>query len=212
MHRTERLTILTTAGLLATVGFVALSTAVATRSTSRFDRALRPRLKLNKGRALRRGADALAPLGKWYATMPAAAGLSAWVLAHDGRNGARRAPRAGAAAIVCASAIAAGAAKVFDRTLPQPPPPPGHRSRTKPVYPSGHALVTGAPAITAAYVLRREGMIGPRAALAAGVLIPLVSAGGKVVEEKHWASDVLGGALAASAVACACMAAYEASR
>ncbi len=111
--------------------------------------------------------------------------------------------------MVAAATIAAGAARLFDDVLPQPPAPPGHRSRHKPVFPSGHAFGTGSVAMTAAYILEREGLILPGSAVALALGVPLLSAGGKLVEEKHWGSDVLGGLLAAVMLSSACVTAYE---
>lgn len=100
----------------------------------------------------------------------------------------------------------------FDEVLPQPPAPPGHRSRNKPVFPSGHAFGPGAVVFTTAYVAAREGIARPGAAAAAAAAVPLATAGGRVLVEKHWASDVLGGYLAALSLAAACAAVYEVAR
>jgi hypothetical protein len=66
--------------------------------------------------------------------------------------------------------------------------------------------------MTSAYVLARERMARPEVAAAIAIAPPLISAGGKLLEEKHWGSDVLGGVLAAAMVSAACLAAYEAAR
>jgi hypothetical protein len=67
-------------------------------------------------------------------------------------------------------------------------------------------------ALAAAYVLAREGFVPMAAAIPAAVVLPLVTAGGKLVEQKHWASDVAGGYLAALAIAGAACAGYERAR
>jgi len=100
----------------------------------------------------------------------------------------------------------------FDHVLPQPPAPPGHPSRRKPVFPSGHAFGPSSIALCAAYVLAREGVARPAVALPVAALLPLATAGGRVLQEKHWASDVLGGYVGGLALAAACAAAYEAVR
>jgi membrane-associated phospholipid phosphatase len=113
--------------------------------------------------------------------------------------------------VLLAGTVATALNPAFDRWLPQPPAPPGHRSRRKPVFPSGHAFGPGAVGLTTAYVLAREGLARPGTALATALAVPLATAGGRVLVEKHWASDVLGGYLGGIAVAAACLAAYEAA-
>jgi membrane-associated phospholipid phosphatase len=61
-------------------------------------------------------------------------------------------------------------------------------------------------------VLVAEGLARPEVALPLALAIPAVSAGGKLLEEQHWASDVLGGSLAAVVVAATCLAGYERAR
>ena len=101
--------------------------------------------------------------------------------------------------------------ELFDRVLPQPPSPPGHE-RGKPVFPSGHTFGPLAVGLAGSYVLGRERLVSPRFSVPAALTIPLVSAATRVVEEKHWGSDVLGGALGGVAVAGAILAAYELMR
>ena len=55
------------------------------------------------------------------------------------------------------------------------------------------------------------GLARPAVAFPVALMVPLVSAGGRMIEEKHWASDVLGGYLGGTAVAAACASAYEAA-
>jgi membrane-associated phospholipid phosphatase len=64
----------------------------------------------------------------------------------------------------------------------------------------------------AAYVLCREGVVGPAAAVPLAVLPPVVSGLARVVERKHWPSEVAGGLLAAVAIAAASGLAYELAR
>jgi len=198
----RNVTALAATSLSAAAGFALVATAVARRKTSRIDRALRPRLKLRKGHPVRSAADAMAPLGKWWAYLPASLGVAAQL---------RHQP-AGAVVVVTSAVLAAATAQLFDRVLPQPPAPPGHRARTKPVFPSGHAFGTGTVSMTAGYVLAREGLMSREAAVATALGLPLISAGGKMLEEKHWGSDVLGGLLAAVSMSAACLAIYEAVR
>ncbi|MBD0320656.1 MAG: phosphatase PAP2 family protein, partial [Gemmatimonadetes bacterium] len=99
----------------------------------------------------------------------------------------------------------------FDRWLPQPPPPPGHPP-DRPVFPSGHAFGPGAVSLATAYVLAREGLAHPGVTFPVALAVPLVMSGARVLEEKHWASDVLGGYLGGIALSAGCLATYEVAR
>jgi hypothetical protein len=50
-------------------------------------------------------------------------------------------------------------------------------------------------------VLAREGLLHAGIGVPAAFALPLVTAGGKLAGQKHWASDVVGGYLGALAVA-----------
>jgi membrane-associated phospholipid phosphatase len=197
----------------AGAGFGVLAAAAARRDTAAVDEELRRRTAAPDGHPARRAAEALAPAGKWYTYVPAALGACAWLLAARGPDGERRtcARLPGAGAVLLAGTVATALNPAFDRWLPQPPAPPGHRSRRKPVFPSGHAFGPGAVSFAAAYVGVREGLAHPGVALPAALALPLMTAGGRVLLEKHWASDVLGGYLGALTVAAASLTAYEAA-
>lgn len=205
------------AAALAGTAFGALGVASARRVTEPLDEAVRERAARPKRHPVRRLATAPLALGKWWAYVPAAVGLATWlVAAPPARRGPRRRPRRdrlpGAAAVVGASVAAAALAQGFDRWMPQPPAPPGHDDPRKPVYPSGHTFGPATVALTAAYVLAREGRARGGVAIPAALALPLVTAGGKLVQQRHWATDVLGGYLGAVAVAAACLAGYELTR
>jgi len=197
----------------AAAGFAALASAVVRRDTAVVDEAARDLTAAPRQHPARRAAEALAPVGKWWTYVPAALGPSIFLLTASGASGSRgrRSRRAGAGAILAAAATATALNPVFDRWLPQPPAPPGHGSRRKPVFPSGHAFGPSAVSLASAYVLAREGLARPAVAFPVALMVPLVSAGGRMVEEKHWASDVLGGYLGGAAVAAACASVYEAA-
>lgn len=192
-------------------GFGGLALAAAHRKTANADDAVRRRTRAPRGHPARDAAEAASPVGKWWTYVPAALAASAWLLRAPGErdSGSRR---TGVGAVMLAGAVATALNPAFDEVLPQPPAPPGHRSRNKPVFPSGHAFGPGAVAFTAAYVAAREGIAGPGTAAAAAAAVPLATAGGRVLVEKHWASDVVGGYLAALSLAAACAAVYEAAR
>jgi membrane-associated phospholipid phosphatase len=198
----------------AAAGFAALTRAAARRETARVDEAIRARTARPPQNPTRKAAAAIAPLGKWWAYLPAASAASACLLAAPAarRAGARRSRRAGAGAVLLSGTVAALLPPAFDRWLPQPPAPPGHRSRRKPVFPSGHAFGPGAVALTAAYVLAEEGLARPGWSVPVALAVPLATSGGRVLEQKHWASDVLGGYLGGIAVASVCLIVYEVTR
>jgi membrane-associated phospholipid phosphatase len=195
----------------AAAAFGALAAAVARRDTAQADEAVRKRTAAPRGGPVRRAAEVAAPIGKWWTYLPMALGASAWLLAsQEGREErGSRSRMAGAGAVLVAGTVATALNPTFDNVLPQPPTPPGH-PRRKPVFPSGHAFGPGAIGFTAAYVLAREEIAHPAIALPVAAVLPLATAGGRVLQEKHWASDVLGGYLGGIALAAACAAAYEA--
>jgi len=196
----------------AAVGFGLLNAAVVRRETAAVDEAVRKRARARRGHPVREAAAKAAPVGKWWTYLPGALGASAYLLAARGEDDERagRSRTVGAGAVLLAGTIATVLNGKFDEFLPQPPAPPGH-PRGKPVFPSGHAFGPGAVAFSTAYVMAREGLARPAVAAPAALAIPLALAGGRMIVEKHWASDVLGGCLAAVAVAAACLAGYEAA-
>ena len=174
---------------------------------------MRPRLKAPRRHPAREAADPMAAFGKWWLYIPlATAGGFYLIESASPRPRLRRSAVIGAEAIIL-SAISAGVlSQLFDRVLPQPPAPPGHSRKRKPVFPSGHAFGPGSVAWTAAYVLHREGRVGAVAAVVPAIAYPAVMVSGKLLEEKHWASDALGGILAALALSAGCAAFYETRR
>lgn len=202
------------AAVVASAGFAALTAAVARRRTAQADHAVRKRAAAPKGRPARRAAEALAPAGKWWTYIPGALASAIYLLKAQppAREGAMRSRRTGAGAVFLAGVAATALNPTFDHLLPQPPPPPGHRSRRKPVFPSGHAFGPSAISLATAYVLTRERMARPGIAFPAALAVPAFTAVPRMMQEKHWASDVLGGLLAGVALAAACTAVYEAAR
>lgn len=195
---------------VAATAFGALAAASARRATAPVDEPVRARAATTgRSRAVRAVVTAPTHVGKWWAYVPAALGVAAYLL--RARGGTARG-RAGAGTVALAGAAAAALGPAFDRWLPQPPAPPGHPERRKPVFPSGHTFGPGTVALASAYVLAREGLAPMGLAIPAALALPLVTAGGKLVEQKHWASDVAGGYLGALALAGACCAAYERAR
>jgi membrane-associated phospholipid phosphatase len=201
------------AAAVAAAAFGVLAAATARRDTAKVDHAARKRTAPRRGHPARRAAEKLAPVGKWWTYIPGALGASLYLLRAAAPPGEDR-PRSrqtGAGAVFLAGVVATALNPAFDHWLPQPPAPPGHRSRRKPVFPSGHAFGPSAISLAAAYVLTRERLARPGVAFPAALAIPAVAAGARMLQEKHWASDILGGYLGGVAVAAACVAAYEAA-
>jgi membrane-associated phospholipid phosphatase len=187
---------------VASASFAATAWATATRTSAHFDRAAAPRIALRPRSRRRRVAESLSPIGKWYSVVSAAF-LGGVVVA-------RVSDRPIAGATIAASATSALLAKVFDRTLPQPPVPANHRHKPrKAVFPSGHAMVGTAVSMTAAYVMSRERLVKPAAIFPAAIAFSLGNPAAKLAVRKHWPSDVAGGLTAGVAVAAACCAVYE---
>jgi membrane-associated phospholipid phosphatase len=209
IHANPRIPALALVGCAATAAFAGLAFLERDRRLSAQDRkALAEIARRAKGQ--KPAAEKLHPVGKWWAYLPAAVVIGAVVYAR-GRGG-RLARVAGAAAVPLAAAINATLNPLFDKFLPQPPPPPARRANPKPTFPSGHASGLGAVGLTAAYVLSREEVVGPGAAVPIALLPPLVGGLAKIVEKKHWPSEVAGGLLVGVAVASLSGMAYEVAR
>lgn len=71
-------------------------------------------------------------------------------------------------------------------------------------YPSGHTTGTTALAVTAAQVLARQGLVSPRRAALIGVGAPLLMGVYRVIDDEHWATDVIGGWLLGASIAFMC--------
>jgi undecaprenyl-diphosphatase len=77
------------------------------------------------------------------------------------------------------------------------------------VFPSGHALGVAAVAFATGYVIVREELAPPSIVTPAAALAPVVVGLGRLVREKHLASDTIGGWLAGASIAAALAGAYE---
>lgn len=155
-------------------------------------------------------AESLHPYGKWWWYAPAAAAAGAVVVSLG--SGRQRERVAGAGALLASAAISAGVNPLFDKVLPQPPLPPGRESEPKPTFPSGHTFGLGSVALTIAYLFAREEIIAPLTAIPVALVPPLIGGGAKMIEEKHWPSEVAGGLLVAVIIASLSSLAYERER
>jgi membrane-associated phospholipid phosphatase len=193
-------------GALAGTAFAAVAVASARQTTTTADTRIH--------------AEAVAPAvdqaAKWWVYAPAALAAAVGVLAAPGRRRgrarSRQGRRVGAAVIAAVPAAVTALSPAFDRWLPQPPVGPRRRPLDHPVFPSGHAFRATAVALTAGYVVAREGLARPgRAGLLAGVA-PAAVGLSRLVREKHLASDVVGGWLAGATLAALAAGAYELAR
>ena len=187
---------------LAGLAFVGVSAAVARGKTSRLDK--RARLHLQPGNEpLRRAARGTTPIGKWWGQLPAAL-ATARRLRHHGRT-------SGAVAVVGSSLGAALLSEGLDRAMKHRGPPAHSGNPSKQSYPSGHALQTSALALTSSYVLWRERLM-PTWSAAPLAFLSLAAGVGRLLLDRHWTSDVVGGYCAGIAWGATCAGLYERTR
>jgi undecaprenyl-diphosphatase len=189
---------------LAALGFVALTRAVVHGKTERFDRRAKRRVHGARvdvgGPALRRAALTTTPLGKWWGYLPPAL-ATARRLQGKGRSAA-------ALTVAGVSVAAALMPPLLKRVLPPRLSPPERGRLSHHCYPSGHALQTSAVALATSYVLTREGLAS-RWSLAPFGLTSLAAGVSRLVLDRHWTSDVIGGYCAGIALAAAGVGLYE---
>lgn len=196
------------AAAVSALGFGFVSYAVARGKTLRFDRRAKRRVHVlridsNHPRALRRVALGTTPLGKWWGYLPPAL-LTANRLERQGRKIA-------ATAVAGTAVSAALLAPLLDRLMKRRLPPTERRDRSKQTYPSGHALQTSAVAVATSYVLLREGF-APRWLVAPFGLASLAAGAGRLLLDRHWTSDVVGGYFAGVALGATSAGLYELRR
>jgi undecaprenyl-diphosphatase len=185
-----------------------VSLAVARGKTSRFDKRIkrevhRLRIDSSHPKALRNAALGTTPLGKWWAYVPPSL-ITAGRLQRQGRSAA-------AGTVAGTAMLAVLLPRVLDAWMKRRLPPPERREPSKQSYPSGHALQTSAMALTTSYVLLREGL-APRWSVAPLALASLAAGAGRLLLDRHWTSDVLGGYLAGVALGASCAGVYELRR
>lgn len=210
VSRLPRVSFLLAAGAGSAAAFVLLARAVARLDTAPVDHNVHKKVAVDEEHPVRDVAEKAAPIGKWWTYVPVAAAAATYVLvAADDDD--RQSHLAGAAAIVTTAVAAALINKRFDELLDQPPAPPGRDTPDHPVFPSGHAFGTSAVALAAAYVLSREELLPAAIAFPAAFTLPVATSAARLMEEKHWISDIAGGLLAAMSLAAVTLAAYEAA-
>lgn len=187
---------------LAGLGFVALSAAVARGKTSRLDRRAQGKWHTTNGSPLNGAARGSTPLGKWWGQLPAA------LMTAKGLQKRRR--TAGALTVVGSSLGGILLSEILDRVMKHRQPPPQRGEPSKQSYPSGHALQSSALALTTGYVLWREGMT-PKWSTAPLGALSAVAGAGRLLLDRHWTSDVIGGYCAGIALGATCAGLYELS-
>jgi membrane-associated phospholipid phosphatase len=194
----------------ASAAFFVLARAVALRDTASVDRKVQRKVKVRSGKPARKAAEAVSPVGKWWTYVPASGVIAGYIIAARRPEG-RKLQRsvAGGAAIVGTAVVAAILNNVLDDLVPQPPAPPGRPSPRHPVFPSGHTFGTASVGLASAWILSSERLVSPQIAFPVAMLFPLLSASARMMEEKHWLSDVAGGLLVAVAVASTSITVYE---
>ena len=176
-------------------GFALLANVLAPETPAAIDRWVRRR---SRTPALHRASRAMAPL--FLVGLPGGYITIAYVLAHALR---RRRRRGGPAIVTAAWAgwLVHRAAKLV--LVRERPRKRGARRRTD-SYPSGHTTGTTAMVMTGARILARQGLLSERRALALGIGAPVVMGTYRVLDDEHWATDVLGGWLLGSSIALVC--------
>ena len=217
MTSRDRAVVLFGASAVTGVAFAAMAAASAKRATVKPDNRIHDRMRQKMRGPASKAAKASAPVvdkgGKWWVYTPIALACAAGVLAAPRRTRrGRRGRRAGAAVIVMAPALARAMSKGFDRWLPQPRVGRRKRPVDHPVFPSGHGLSVAAVALLTGYVVVRERIAAPAIALPVAGIAPVVVGVGRLVREKHLASDTIGGWLAGTSVAASLAGAYELTR
>lgn len=186
----------------AALAYVALSRAVARGKTERVDRGAKRAVHQARGSGLVAAARTATPLGKWWGHLPATLLTAAKLI---------KAKRTAAALTIAGTSVTAAALPLLlDRISARRLPPP-ERPEPKQSYPSGHALQSSALALTTTYVMRREKLASPGWLATLGPL-SLVAGLSRLVLDRHWASDVLGGYCAGIALGAGSSGLYELSR
>lgn len=209
IHEKVRVTTLAGVAGAAAAGFAVLAVLERDHRLSKQDRKALEKITPRSAK-LQRTAELLHPFGKWWWYGPAAVAAGAAVFAKG--SGRRRERAAGAAGLLLAAAASALVNPLFDKVLPQPPLPPRRKSDPQPTFPSGHTFGLGAVALAAAYLFQREELIGRAAAVPVALLPPAIGGAAKMIEKKHWPSEVAGGFLVAVVIASLSVLAYELER
>lgn len=169
---------------------------------TRFDLAVRRQARTPFARRLGKAMIPLYPLGMPGGYLAIAYGTGHWLKRREYRG----APQIVASAWLGWILHRAAKAAIERRR-------PGIRGRRGHIesFPSGHTTGATALALTAAYVLHREGLLSRRAALTMAAAVPTVMGVYRVLDDEHWATDVVGGWVLGAAIATGLAATLRAS-
>jgi undecaprenyl-diphosphatase len=191
------------ATVVAAAGFAAFASEVAERELRPLDEAGRSVVVHLQSRTADIIFGAITWLGAAAVLIPVSL-CTAWYLWRR-RSGARAAP------IVLAPIGAVILADTLKAIFRSERPTGGVAAMLGYSFPSGHTTGVTATALTIAYVLVREEVLPPAAAVGS-IALPLLVGVSRMYLDVHWASDVLGGWVVGLVVAGACAALYERTR
>jgi undecaprenyl-diphosphatase len=183
------------------LAFAALARFVHRQPENPVDTTARDQVLSNSPEPAKEAHKYLRKPGKWYVLVPFSFAASALLARLRGLRAA--------APLALSSVLAAGVAEGTEAWLPNRPPPPGRNDPEEPAFPSGHTLQPTALALTAGYVLSREGLVPPIVAAPVALAVPLVFGAIQLPGDRHWLSDVTGGWLAGLTVAALCAVVYD---
>ena len=206
-EESTRDTVSTMGALLVAAGAAAIFARIAREvgqgGTERFDQGTREWLQSHRAPTLDVAVKPVTLLSMPAVIVPATLALALYLWRNDRRNAA--------IALMAAPALAMSAGLSFSTFLAQRNPPDAGDAPDgevkEPSFPSGHTTGVTAEALSIAFVLGREGLSGP-ATLAALVGWPLLVGTTRAYRDRHWAADVIGGWVAGSGVAAACVLLY----
>jgi membrane-associated phospholipid phosphatase len=178
--------------LLALGGSAVLGAMVAGRPATRIDRRAR---RLARSRAGRLAHLALAP------HFPIGLPASYITIAYLAHRRMRRCGVHGSGALVAAAWFGWLSQRAGKRMYARARPLSDRAATPRfDSYPSGHATGATALSIAAARVLRRNRVLSPRAAAALWYGAPIIMGASRILDDEHWASDVVGGWLLGLAI------------
>ena len=188
----------------AAAAYVAISARVREPSVRRKDAERRRAVLEHASEGAKRFAEITGHIGKWYVLVPMT--LTAAVPL------ARRRRFAAASTLPLVAVAATTASSVLDHAHDHRTPPPGKGDPSAQSYPSGHALETTAVAIAASWIAAREDLVPPAIMVPIAAIASMISGLGRLVLDRHWATDSAAGYLAGVALGTACAGAYELAR
>lgn len=184
--------------LSAGVGMTLLAREIDFQRPTRFDRLIREHTHPLREYGARKVLAPMFALGLPGGYITISYLLARWLRHRDARGG-----RAIISSAWLGWLVHRAAKLVYSRERPRHP---RVRRRTD-SYPSGHTTGATALALTTALVLERQQLVSRNRALAIAVGVPLAMGMYRVIDDEHWATDVIGGWLLGGAIGLGCDAA-----